>query len=390
MSTHQFYANLPLLRERGEIIRFDQYQELPEDWCAIVTDIQGSTLAVSEGRYKDINLIGAACITSCLNSCAGLKVPYVFGGDGATLLIPTDFLETVKGSLGQLILLAETKFHFNLRVGIIAYADLKKSGHSILVARLGTSKMVDQCILRGTGVSEAERLTKCEGSRFLLQKPSTQGDPRLDGLECRWEPVASQAGRFLSLLVATLPEDSLEKQRTMTRVLNMIAEVQGEKTALTSESLKLTLNPLKLLSEAKLRSPSSSLKDLCLYILSAYILTVVGWISTHFQVTIGGYSGLKYQKEVTENTDAFKYDEVIRMVIDLSAEQELQLKENLEGLRIQGLIAYGLHFSSTALLTCMVFDRDSNHVHLIDGNDGGYTAASKQLKLQLKELRKTG
>ncbi|MBX9768578.1 MAG: DUF3095 domain-containing protein [Bdellovibrionales bacterium] len=388
MTTHHFYANLPLLKERGEIILFDRYRELPDDWCVVVTDIQGSTSAVSEGRYKDINLIGAACITSCLNACRGLKIPYVFGGDGATLLIPLAYLDAVKSSLSQLILLAETKFKFNLRVGIIPYGDIKQAEHSILVARLGTSSMVDQCILRGTGVSEAERLTKKEGSQFLLQKPSVQGDPLLEGLECRWQPVASQAGRFLSLLVATLSEDPTEKQRTMTRVLNIIAEVQQKKIPVQSKNLKLTLNPFKLLSEAKLRSPSPSLKKLWRYLFEAYVRTVVGWISGRFKITIGGYSGAKYQQEVTENTDAFKYDEVIRMVIDLSPAQEARLQDNLESLRVQGLIAYGLHFSTTALLTCMVFDRDSNHVHLIDGNDGGYTAASKQLKTQLKTVKK--
>ena len=44
------------------------YEELSDDWWVIVTDIQGSTKAIQEGRYKDVNLIGAASIMAMLNA----------------------------------------------------------------------------------------------------------------------------------------------------------------------------------------------------------------------------------------------------------------------------------------------------------------------------------
>ena len=34
-------------------------------------------------------------------------------------------------------------------------------------------------------------------------------------------------------------------------------------------------------------------------------------------------------------------------------------------------------------MTCVVFDRSVNHVHFIDGGDGGYARAAKQLKSKL-------
>lgn len=45
-------------------------------------DIRGSTRAIEEGRYKQVNMVGAAVITAVLNACAGYEIPFVVGGDG--------------------------------------------------------------------------------------------------------------------------------------------------------------------------------------------------------------------------------------------------------------------------------------------------------------------
>lgn len=40
--------------------------------------------------------------------------------------------------------------------------------------------------------------------------------------------------------------------------------------------------------------------------------------------------------------------------------------------------------ADTALMTCLVFNlRKSEHVHFVDGGDGGFAIAAKQLKTQL-------
>ena len=58
----------------------------------------------------------------------------------------------------------------------------------------------------------------------------------------------------------------------------------------------------------------------------------------------------------------------------------------LGGLRSEGWIAYGLHEADSALMTCLVFNlTDSEHVHFIDGADGGFAMAARQLKQQLAD-----
>lgn len=51
---------------------------------------------------------------------------------------------------------------------------------------------------------------------------------------------------------------------------------------------------------------------------------------------------------------------------------------------------YGLHQSDSALMTCSLFSlEESEHIHFIDGSDGGYALAARQLKQQLAEIEKS-
>ncbi len=60
---------------------------VPDDWVIVIGDIEGSTEQV-EGRYKSVNLVGAAVIAAVLNALPDLDIPFVFGGDGAALVVP--------------------------------------------------------------------------------------------------------------------------------------------------------------------------------------------------------------------------------------------------------------------------------------------------------------
>jgi hypothetical protein len=48
------------------------YRAAPGDWLVVVTDIENSTRAISEGRYKDVNMLAASGIV------AVLKLPMVW------------------------------------------------------------------------------------------------------------------------------------------------------------------------------------------------------------------------------------------------------------------------------------------------------------------------
>ena len=91
--------------------------------------------------------------------------------------------------------------------------------------------------------------------------------------------------------------------------------------------------------------------------------------------------GRRYRVELRDNTDYRRFDDTLRILIDCSREQadksDLLLAQHAQS----GALKYGLHRSDTALMTCLVFNlENSEHIHFVDGSDGGFTAAAKKMK----------
>ena len=84
----EFYADLASFSDFGDFTDFEAYAPVPDDWVVLCGDIRGSTRAIEEGHYKQVNMVGAAVITAVLNACPGLQIPYVFGGDGGLAAVP--------------------------------------------------------------------------------------------------------------------------------------------------------------------------------------------------------------------------------------------------------------------------------------------------------------
>jgi len=88
-----------------------------------------------------------------------------------------------------------------------------------------------------------------------------------------------------------------------------------------------------------------------------------------------------------ENTkvlsDYKKFDDVLRLVIASTVQQRDELLDYLEEQYQKGKLVYGFHLSDRSLMTCLVFERNGQQVHFIDGADGGYAYAAKALKQRL-------
>ncbi len=216
-----FYAALAPFTAFPEVADPRHYVPAPDDWLLVLTDIRGSTEAARAGRYKDVNMIGAACITATLNATRGLDLPYVFGGDGATVLIPPEAREAVAAALIRTRRLARSDFGLELRVGMVPLVELVRRGRRVLVARYQLSPGNHLAMFAGGGVELADRLIKDEAG-FALADAGEPGPPDLDGLSCRWEPYPSRRGRMLTLLARPLAAGSLALQR---EIVERLAEI---------------------------------------------------------------------------------------------------------------------------------------------------------------------
>ena len=115
MSSERFYSDVPVQDDFRAVSRLGSYAQAPADWHVAVADVQGSTDAVRAGRYKDVNLLGASCIMAVLNATRPVEIPYVFGGDGASLCVPPSLLEATRSALRATRALAKREFGLQLR-----------------------------------------------------------------------------------------------------------------------------------------------------------------------------------------------------------------------------------------------------------------------------------
>jgi hypothetical protein len=91
----------------------------------------------------------------------------------------------------------------------------------------------------------------------------------------------------------------------------------------------------------------------------------------------------KYYEHLNFHTDFRKFDDTLRLILDCSIEQVKEIEALLKEEFLAGNIFYGIHKSDSSLMTCLVQTlNDGDHIHFIDGNNGGYTSASKIMKQQ--------
>ena len=85
----------------------------------------------------------------------------------------------------------------------------------------------------------------------------------------------------------------------------------------------------------------------------------------------------------TTHSDYRKFDDMLRMILDCTDKQVVAIRELCEEYSQEGKIHFGLHCSAQALMTCLVNGlADGEHIHFIDGGDGGYAIAAAELKRQ--------
>ena len=110
--SESFFAEMGAFSDFNGLWDEDNFHPAPPDWWVVITDVEGSTEAITSGRYKDVNILGAATIAALQNVMGEQAFPFVFGGDGATALIPSGKKDRVEEELCALRALAEKIIDF--------------------------------------------------------------------------------------------------------------------------------------------------------------------------------------------------------------------------------------------------------------------------------------
>lgn len=376
-STQSFYENLPRISEFTRLANPDIYVPLPDDWAVGVADIVGSTQEIARGRYKVVNMVGAAVISAQLNAAGLKRLPYIFAGDGAGFAVWPAQRVAAERALLAVQRWARQEFAIELRIAMVTVADIRRAGHDVRVARHAPSEEVDFAMFSGGGVAWAEAQMKT-GALRVPQSPDPIAAPDLTGLSCRWSNVEAQNGSILSLVMK--PRSGVSAQE-FARVAEKIIQTADGNTRgghpIPSEGPGIEFPPPGLGIEAQAQHGA---RPVWVKKLSLFAENLMIWFLFRTKLQLGQFNPTSYRQAVASNADFRKFDDGLKMTLDCDADAEERIEAALREATGQGLIHYGIHTQDQAMMTCLVpAPTEAGHMHFVDGASGGYALAASKL-----------
>jgi hypothetical protein len=376
ISSDAFFASVPVFDQFEGVTDTGNYRRLPDDWVLAVADIVGSTQAIMDGRYKDVNMAGASVISAVLNALGKGDYPFVFGGDGAMVALPGSLEAAAREALAAAQRWAEEDLKLTLRIALVPVSDVRLEGLDVRVARYSASPFVTYAMFAGGGTSWAERQMK--DGRYTVEPAAAGTRPDLTGLSCRWNPIESRNGEIVSIIA--VPGDrgvTPEFRRLVTDVVAMSGEQSrnGHPVPADGPALAFSLNGIN--REVRATAPVGGRLRQRLSIMIQLALTV---FLHRFNLKFGTFDARRYKRDVAGNSDFRKFDDGLKMTLDIDAHRLGLIRALLEKAQADGVARYGLHSQTSALMTCFVptpLSRD--HMHFIDGANGGYAVAASQI-----------
>lgn len=375
--TSGFFASLSTFEHFAGVTDAANYSPLPDDWSLAVADIVGSTLAIKAGRYKAVNMAGASVISAIHNALGHRDLPFVFGGDGALVAVPAESVAQTRAALAAVQVWVKEELDLTLRAAMVPMAEIRKSGNEVRVARYRVSPEITYGMFMGGGASWAEQQMKA--GHFAIEPAAPGTRPDLAGLSCRWNPIRSRHGVIASIIIVPVEGAS---PSSFAALVDEVVAIAGEQERgghpVPAEGLHFPWPPRGLDYEARASAPPH------LRLLRKLRILFEATVSIILERVNRPFMGLDvnlYRADSAQRSDFRKFDDGLKMTVDLNAAQLDRIESILRAAAKTGFARHGLHRQSEALMTCLVpspFQRD--HMHFIDGADGGYAMAAAQLK----------
>lgn len=372
-----FYETLPVLRDFTQLAQPSRFTALPDDWVLGVADIVDSTAEIADGRYKTVNMVGAAVISAMINGMEGRRFPYVFGGDGAGFAVPPGDADRARTALADLRRWSFEEFQMPLRAALVSVAEIRAAGKDLRVARYAPSSGVDYAMFAGGGLAWAEAQMKAGTIAVPLADPGAQ--PDLEGLSCRWSNSRARNGQIVSLVVQPTPN------ATESDFADLVRSVLTASEGLERGGHPMPANgpPMKWPPPGVTLDAHVSRRGRNLFAQKVLLLFQNLLIGLLFKIgrRLGQFDPTHYKRTVSSNADFRKFDDGLKMTLDCDQATLSHIRVLLDNAQDRGKIRYGLHAQDEAMITCFVpsATRD-DHVHFVDGASGGYAQAASVLR----------
>jgi hypothetical protein len=304
--------------------------------------------------------------------------PFVFGGDGAVVAVPPSGVEKARSALSAVQSWVGEELQLTLRAALVPVTDIAAAGVEARVARFQVTPDLSYAMFAGGGSSWAE--ARMREGLYAVPPASPGARPDLAGLSCRWNPIRSRHGSIVSIIAVPVGSASVPAFQAM--VLDIVALASGEEREghpVPPEGPEIGLSAVGLSVETKTAPKDRRIRHR-LFILGQYFLTVGLF---RLGLTLGRFDPKIYKQDIARNADFRKFDDGLKMTIDVDPDRLRQIETRLEQAADAGICRFGLHRQDSALMTCFVptaMRRD--HMHFIDGAAGGYAMAASRLKKQ--------
>jgi hypothetical protein len=343
----------------------------------VITDVKNSTLAAQQGMHQTVNLVATGSIVAVLNIAqkANLSVPFFFGGDGATFIIPPSILTTTMQALMLHRQNTDQSFDMELRVGHIPVEEIYENGQELNITKLKTSELFSIPVLLGGGLVYAEKIIKSdaytEGSFGDIVE-----ELDLTGMQCRWDMIKPPENNQEVVSLLVMATNEIKQAAVFKKVIEQLDSIYGAQPMRQPISVtKLRLKTTFARIGQEMRSRFGGVKPL--YFIRTWAAGLLG--TFYFRTK----QGKKYLYNLVSMTDTLVIDGKINTVISGTPAQREALETALVQLEKEGELLYGLCVSSESVMSCYVRNMNDKHIHFVDGGGGGYTKAAGMLKKKI-------
>ncbi len=383
MGNENFYRDIKALKlSVTDVLQPQYFFNVPDDWYIIIADIQNSTEAVASGRHNDVNLVAAGSLIAALNIAKqnNIEIPFFFSGDGGTLLAPEELVSSIMTGLLVHNENSIKNFGLYMHIGSVSIKNILSNGSTVKISKVEIGLGLHKAIIIGNGLKSAEQQIK---HSINPENENTKYDLDMTGLECRWDKVKPpnvENEIVCYLIESTHQEKQVEVYRNVLRKMDEIYGSLVIRSPLAPNRLKLLLNLQKAQKEMLIKYGRWKID----YLISSFFKTLLGLFYFRNNLKLGNIQGRDYLLQLIANADTLTIDGRINTIISGQQNKRTQLLEYLAAKEAEGSLVYGYHISKESVMTCYIENMDSNHIHFVDGSDGGYTEAAKLLKRKLR------
>lgn len=385
-STSRFYQDLAAIHRTSQGFLHPEHSiDIPDDWVIVVTDVINSTGSLD--RYREINILAASSVIIAINigDQEGIVLPFVYGGDGATVALPKPITEKYLEELAILRANGIKNFGLHLRIGSISVSELRAKGHSLSVSKLLVNGSYTQAIFFGDGIDAAEQLIKNDTS-YQYQREEPAGKPiDLYGLECKWNEIHPPAGKDEVVCLLVKARNPKYNEHLYREVLADIEHIYGsfdERHPIPVQHIGPT-NDLASIKQAS-RIKYGKIRNWYVarwfvYGIWSRLQGAIEQLRAMFSRRLAG----RHQELVTAS-DTLKISGTLMTMFAGNHHERSLLEAELRQYEDRGLLWYGIYPARSSVMTCYINTPSQSRINFLDAYGGGYTKAAAMLKEKIR------